>query len=442
MRIASFLGLAATACVLWVSQAHAQRVQFPTKLPLNSATTPSGWGSTYPVAQNPAAGGYSAPPPAAAYQYPGSTYAPPPAAPPAATAPPGAAYGANPAYQAPNYTAPGYPPPGYSYPPGVAPGYAPSGPTATFQGTITAPPPVGWDPYATPGVQAPALLPADPYLPGAPCWPWPPGGGYMQTMQRFMDEFRVDYTWMPGNGPEELGMHEADLSVTFAIPFLHNPHTPLLVTPGFATTWWNGPSPPHPPNPELPSRLYAAYLDSAWNPQITPVLGGELAARIGVYSDFREVTVDSIRYQGKGCVLLSISPNMTVKAGVQYLDRQHIKLLPAGGLIWTPNADARFDIIFPDPKLAWRLHRIGNVDWWFYGRGEYGGDSWTVNDPGGVIETDYNDFRVAIGLESDNPGRLAGYAEVGYSFEREIYQNGAASMTPNSTVFVGAGLSY
>ncbi|MGI6419764.1 MAG: hypothetical protein ACOX1P_29365 [Thermoguttaceae bacterium] len=441
MRIASFLGLAATACVLWVSQAHAQRVQFPTKLPINSATTPSGWGSSYPVAQYSAAGGYTAPP-ASAYQYPGSTYAAPPGAPPATTAPPGATYGANPAYQAPNYTAPGYAPPSYSYPPGVAPGYAPSGPTATFQGTITAPPPVGWDPYATPGVQAPALLPADPYLPGAPCWPWPPGGGYMQTMQRFMDEFRVDYTWMPGNGPEELGMHEADLSVTFAIPFLHNPHTPLLVTPGFATTWWNGPSPPHPPNPELPSRLYAAYLDSAWNPQITPVLGGELAARIGVYSDFREVTVDSIRYQGKGYVLLSISPNMTVKAGVQYLDRQHIKLLPAGGLIWTPNADTRFEIIFPDPKLAWRLHRIGNVDWWFYGRGEYGGDSWTVNDPGGVIETDYNDFRVAIGLESDNPGRLAGYAEVGYSFEREIYQNGAASMTPNSTVFVGAGLSY
>ena len=225
MRIASFLGLAATACVLWVSQAHAQRVQFPTKLPLNSATAPSGWGSSYPVAQYPATGGYAAPP-ASASPYPGSTYAAPPVASPASP-PPGATYGVNPAYQAPNYAAPGY-----SYPPGVAPGYAPSGPTATFQGTITAPPAVGWDPYATPGVQAPALLPADPYLPGAPHWPCPPGGGYMQTMQRFMDQFGVDYTWMPGNGPEELGMHEADLSVTSVTDILDEPA--FMQVPGLA----------------------------------------------------------------------------------------------------------------------------------------------------------------------------------------------------------------
>ncbi len=118
------------------------------------------------------------------------------------------------------------------------------------------------------------------------------------------------------------------------------------------------------------------------------------------------------------------------------------KLLPAGGLVWTPNANTKFEILFPDPKLAWRLRQVGNMEWWVYGRGEYGGDSWTISTPTGVIETDYNDYRVAIGMEFDDNRRWDGYFEVGHSFEREIYRLGATRMTPNSTVFVGAGLAY
>ena len=145
---------------------------------------------------------------------------------------------------------------------------------------------------------------------------------------------------------------------------------------------------------------------------------------------------------GKGYGVISLSPNIKLKVGAQYLDRQKIKLLPAGGLIWTPNSNTKFEILFPDPRLAWRLRQVGNMEWWFYGRGEYGGDSWTISQPGGVIETDYNDYRVAIGMEFDDHSRWDGYFEVGYAFEREIYQLGATQMTPNATVFVGAGLAY
>jgi len=285
-------------------------------------------------------------------------------------------------------------------------------------------------------------LPSAPFLPQAPAGPYPATGNYIETMQRLLDKLRVDYVWMPGDGPQELGLHEIETSATFAIPFFQNPKAPLLVTPGFGLNLWNGPSPPHPSNPEFPGATYAAFLDSAWNPQLTPMLSGELGFRIGVYSDFKRITNESIRYQGRGYFLLAFSPSVQVKAGVVYLDRQRIKLLPAGGVIWKPNSDTKFDILFPNPKLAWRLHRVGNVDWWLYGRGEYGGDSWTIRRPSGVIETDYNDIRTAVGLEFDNPTRLSGRFEVGVAFEREIYQLGAVTMRPNTTVFLGGGLSY
>lgn len=462
MKIAAFCNTLTVVGILAVSPTMAQRVQIPSKIPLNTATPSSTsqatWAPNYgPVAQNagtispPSVGGYGSygSPATGTYGAPGGA-----SVPPSTFAPQSApTYGTSPSYapQPPSGAVPGY-----SYPSGVSPSYAPSGgPTATLPGTISAPPAPGWDPYATPGMQNPSYLPNDPCMPNPPAWCYPQQPtNYVETMQRFMDEFRLDYVWMPGDGPQELGIHDAEISASFAIPFFQSP-SPLLITPGFATNWFNGPSPnpvhnPPPDNPVFPPRLYEAYLDTSWNPQPTPEFGGELSFRIGVYSDFDRVTNESIRYMGKGYGVISLSPNMKVKAGIQYLDRQKIKLLPAGGLIWTPNSNTKFEILFPDPKLAWRLRQVGNMEWWFYGRGEYGGDSWTIDaaDPwtsavgGGVIETDYNDYRVAIGMEFDDHSRWDGYFEVGYAFEREIYQLGMVTMRPNSTVFVGAGLAY
>ena len=63
-------------------------------------------------------------------------------------------------------------------------------------------------------------------------------------MQRFLDELSVEYVWMPGNGPVELGLHEIETMATFAIPLFGNPKAPFLVSPGFGLNLWNGPSPP------------------------------------------------------------------------------------------------------------------------------------------------------------------------------------------------------
>ncbi|HBO43081.1 MAG TPA: hypothetical protein DD670_03935, partial [Planctomycetaceae bacterium] len=206
------------------------------------------------------------------------------------------------------------------------------GPAPTYGGTVL-PPPGTWDPYAPPGAgQSPTLLPKDyyPTLPGAPD---------ENRLQRLLDEIRLDYHLFSSRGSNGFGINDLDLSVTFAFPMFHNTETPLLITPGFACHWWEGPAgaPPGSLFADLPPRVYDAYLGAAWNPQITPVVGGELAFRVGVYSDFHKVTSDSIRYTGHGLLTLALSPSFKLKGGIVYYDRVRIKMLPAAGVIWTPN---------------------------------------------------------------------------------------------------------
>jgi hypothetical protein len=335
-----------------------------------------------------------------------------------------------------------------------SPGPAPSSaepaaaPTATLEGTIQ-PPPAGWDPYATPQTAPPSLLPEDPYLQGGPSSAL---GGTFTTMRRFLDEVRFDYVWMPGTAADEFGISDVELSATFAIPFLYNTETPLLVTPGFAFHWWNGPASQFLSGQvwrsiDMPPRAYDAYLDAAWNPQATPWLGGELSFRVGVYSDFKKVIDDSVRFPAKGLAVLTFSPSFKIKAGVVYLDRYPVKILPAGGIVWTPNPDVRFEILFPNPKLSTRLTTWGNTEWWGYARGEYGGGAWTVTrvDPG--LSPDlvgYNDLRFSVGLEFIRLGGLKGLFEAGVSFDRELrYRSHLPTVFyPNTTMFLRGGLAY
>lgn len=313
---------------------------------------------------------------------------------------------------------------------------------ATFDQTVQPPPP-SWDPFATPGSTPTPLLPEDPsfqlnapVISGAMVAP----GFSVATMQRFLDEMRLDYVWMAGSGPKELGINDLQLSARFAIPILHNIQTPLLITPGFAIHYFNGPKDPM---EDLPPRTYDAYLEGAWNPQMTTWAGGELALRVGVYSDFDKVTDESVRLTGKGLVVLTFSPSIKFKAGAWYLDRNHVKILPAGGLIWTPNPDVRFEILFPDPKIAMRLANFGSVQWWAYLRGEYGGGAWTARGTGGqVVSFDYNDLRVALGLEFERANHLGGLFEIGMAFDRELYRSSLDNFSLNSTVFIRAGLLY
>jgi hypothetical protein len=345
---------------------------------------------------------------------------------------------------------------------------------ATAPSTTTAP----WDPYAPKATTT--ILPAPPVLPysttpapsaiGAP----PPAiftpnpgylsntpppqqgayGGYIQPdgritqPQRLRQRILFEGTWLAGSGGSELGVTDLELNATFFFP-LFGGRMPLFITPGFAVHYWNGPdsdSFTSVPPPELPPRTYDAYLDAAIKPVINNWLSADLGARVGLYTDFESVESDAIRVIARGIGIISISPTTQIVLGVVYLDRLTIKLLPAFGLIWMPNPDARFDIVFPQPKLAYRMTTVGMTEWWWYVAGELGGGTWHFQRADGQADAfEYNDIRAILGLEWKNqamPG-VTGYFEVGYAFNREVEYIGVnPGFDPDDTVMLRAGVTF
>ncbi|MCH8923422.1 MAG: hypothetical protein IIA67_09785, partial [Planctomycetes bacterium] len=234
---------------------------------------------------------------------------------------------------------------------------------------------------------------------------------------------------------------EAEVWATFAIPsFLYNP-APLMVTPGFGLHMWDGPA-----GPDLPAQTYDSYLDFAWGPQI-PVGGwlrADIGFRVGVFTDFDTLNSNSLRYQARGFLSFKTSPTVEWKGGVMYLDRLNVKILPAGGIIWTPHQDARYEIFFPKPKLAHRLWNTDLAQWWVYVGGEYGGGSWTIHRvAGGKDQFDYNDIRVAVGLDRISHFGVKSFVEVAFVFDREvIYRSATPTFNPDETVMVRGGFRY
>ena len=115
-------------------------------------------------------------------------------------------------------------------------------------------------------------------------------------------------------------------------------------------------------------------------------IGAEIGFRIGAYTDFKTLNEDSLRIQGLGLGVFRLTPTLTAKIGAMYLDRNKIKILPAGGILWTPTPQVRFDIFFPQPKLSAYLTTVGRYELWWYVAGEYGGGAWTIERADGTSD--------------------------------------------------------
>jgi hypothetical protein len=341
--------------------------------------------------------------------------------------------------------------------------------SAFYQGSV------GWDPYADPGaMQPPALNPylgttdpsplsgnplTNPYGSPPPAYGQPPGGplpdpyygtgqvpGVQPAQTRLVQEVSITNTWLNGSGSKKFGVDDLELHTSLAVPFFYQP-APIIVRPGFNFHFWDGPVTPDPTDPwspDLPGQVYDAYLATGFKPQFTPWLSADLGVSVGVYSDFQYVSDKSIRVLGRGMGVLTMSPQWQVHAGVIYVNRLDIKILPAGGVVWTPNADARFELLFPRPKLAQRITTYGNNDIWGYIAGEWGGGAWTIERRAlGRDRVEYSDLRLILGVEWLGMSRITGNFEVGYVFNRKIiYVSGTPDFEPSDTVMLRASLGF
>jgi len=282
----------------------------------------------------------------------------------------------------------------------------------------------------------------------------PNGDGYWAKTQKLLQELSFEYTFLYGkqSDPSDFGVNRAEISTTFAFPMFGNIETPLLVTPGFAFNWLEGPVSgppiPGPPvmagGPDLPPQVYDAYLDFAWFPRCYDWLSGEFGFRTGVYSDFEFVDSDSLRFMGRAAADVAIAPDMDVVFGAAYLDRVNTKILPVIGIYYRPTPDWDMYIVFPNPKIRKFLAAVGTTKWYGYAAGEYGGGSWTVARQTTDDYVGYNDIRVIGGLEWETQSQIRGHIELGYVFDREIVfvSQDPPDFKPDDTIMLRAGVDF
>ena len=284
--------------------------------------------------------------------------------------------------------------------------------------------------------------PTQPIVPDGFPLSWEPGtygfqqgDGSLVRFTRVCQALDGEYTHLfGGNDSNDLSLNRIEVSSTFAWPAFGNIDSPILLTPGFVYNEFDDNS-----VLLLPNEVYEAYLDAAWYPQLGEGFGAELGLRTGVWSDLDEVSSDSIRILGRGLAVWRIGPAAEFLAGVVYLDRRRIKLLPAGGIRWKPTPDVEVNAVFPNPVVRKRLRTDGVTDWWGFVAGEYGGGSWTDElFPDGF---DYNDIRVSCGVEFETRRQITGFFEVGFVFEREFYLPGGVVPEFEETVMLRAGIN-
>lgn len=306
--------------------------------------------------------------------------------------------------------------------------------------------------YGQPGVLSPS---GNMVLPPTSTWGnWNPQGSifngsaaYPQVLRLFQGP-RFRHAWIYGSkDADALEINDSDVALAFAFPnFLYSTQ-PVYVLPSFSVHQWDG---PRETAADLPGIAYSAFVDAGWQSDPARIMGAELGGRVGWFSDFEANTTDSLRIMGRALGRVRLTPAATLKLGAIYLDRNKVKLLPAGGILWQPNPETRFDLFFPEPKLAHYLATVGTMDTWWYVGGYYGGGAWTVKRKSGAKESiDINDMRLVLGLEwgrndQMRDGRRVGFLEAGYVFQRELLfkESPADNLDLQDSVMVRAGFGY
>ncbi len=245
----------------------------------------------------------------------------------------------------------------------------------------------------------------------------------------------VDYLGNDGD-PADLGITEVQTFVQVGLPAPIK-EWPMLITTGFDLTNIQGPT-----VTDLPPRLYLAYVDLMWLPQIVKGYTALISVVPSVFGDFE---AHQFRLTGKALLIVDCVPDkLQFVGGVLYLNRQNIRLLPAGGFIWTPTDWSRLELIFPKPKLGQRVNVGPGFEDWIYTTAEFGGNTWPIVRASGAHDlVTYIDYRILIGCERKLDGGAGYRLEAGYVFGRNIsFSSGQGGFSPQDTFMIRGGIAF
>jgi len=206
---------------------------------------------------------------------------------------------------------------------------------------------------------------------------------------------------------------------------------------------------------EMPPRVFDFSIGYQFRRRCG-AFGYDLAASVMASSDFEGSARQGIRYPGHAVGFLQFHPSAELVFGIDYLDREDIRLLPVAGIIWFPRDDLRLDLVFPRPRVTFVLPPR---PWWsraeaaeaetdvlprvsrehrLYVGGELGGGTWAVQrwESYNDLAT-YRDLRLSIGLECVDDRGSRSALEVSYLFGRRLeFTSGIDNMRLDDTVML------
>lgn len=247
-----------------------------------------------------------------------------------------------------------------------------------------------------------------------------------------------------GGGLFEFDDHELnssflELSIGTGIP-LGSLDNILGVTPRFRIDWIDAA-----PSIDIPSELYEFELQFFYRRPIRKRLSMLAIFSPSIRSD---LTTDdqAFRIFALGLVNWECIPDrLTVSAGAVVLGRADLPVLPALGVVWTPNRFTKLDLRFPLTKLSYRLaKRGGESETWAYLAGGLGGNTWAVTRvTDQTDELSLRDYRLSIGLERLVNGGGGCFAEFGVALGRRLeYENDDTEISLDDAAVFRAGWRY
>ncbi len=269
----------------------------------------------------------------------------------------------------------------------------------------------------------------------------------IQKVFKYRDDISASYTFVPKSGSGGLGMHELEGRLLFAIPCqtmrerVRANNGFFLLTPSFRYNGWSQSETPAAPF-QMPSSTFDAGLSTAFFGNLRD-LEIKVEVSVGVASSFEKIDADALYIRGRAMGALPIDNDKQVKAtgGLIYFDRIEYKIVPSGGLIWTPNERNIVRLVYPDPRWSRHLTKLNETDWWFYIGGEIGGGRWLIEERGETFNTDYDDYRVGLGLTFDCE-RLKGCVEIGGAFNRKLVSKQGVWYEPKDAVYLKTGFLF
>lgn len=257
----------------------------------------------------------------------------------------------------------------------------------------------------------------------------------------FFQKLSLSAAWLgDGNNPADLGITEIETSITVALPAPIR-DWPLFIMPGYNMYFMADPG----GNRDLPPRLNTVYVDFTWAPLFFEHHRLLLSVAPSLYTDFEASSSDAFRLTGKALYVWDVVPEkIQLVAGVLYLNRDNIRLLPAGGAIWKPTPDYCFELIFPKPKLGMRVNVGSGYEDWIFVTAEFGGNTWAIiRDTGLPDKVTWSDYRLMTGYERRLDGGAGYRLEAGYVFGRQLeYSSGLGDYDPEPTFLIRGGITF